>query len=76
MHPALWAIVGIVIYAAGFAITARAANLVDQRWDWLCLADDEDVFMAIVWPLVWLLATVALPLALLYRLATRDLKGD
>jgi uncharacterized BrkB/YihY/UPF0761 family membrane protein len=71
---ALWIILGIAIYATGFTITVRVVNLLDRRSDWF--GDGEDVMGAIIWPLVWLTVAVALPFALLYRLATRDLKGD
>ncbi|WP_188188016.1 hypothetical protein [Nonomuraea sp. SYSU D8015] len=69
----LWILATLALYAAGFMATARAANILDGRWEWLRLGDDDDVMAAIIWPLVWLVVIVALPFALLYRLATRDL---
>lgn len=69
---ALWIVLGIVIYAAGFTATARAVNLADRRWPFL--GQGEDVMLAIMWPLVLLAALVGAPLVLLYRFATRDLR--
>lgn len=72
---ALWIILGLVIYAAGFTATARIVNLLDRRYDWLQLGDGEDVMFAFMWPLVLLVAIAVVPLAMLYRFATRDLRG-
>ncbi|MCK2219723.1 hypothetical protein MF672_038900 [Actinomadura sp. ATCC 31491] len=70
---ALWIALAAIIYAAGFTATARAVNLLDRRWPQLRMGEGEDVMLAIMWPLV---AIAVVPLALLYRFATRDLKGD
>lgn len=71
---ALWIVLGIVLYMAGFTLTARAVNKLDQRWERLRLGVDEDVLAAIMWPIVWLAVLVWLPFSVLYHLATRDLK--
>ncbi|MEV4287384.1 hypothetical protein AB0K40_17910 [Nonomuraea bangladeshensis] len=73
---ALWIILGLITYAAGFTATARTVNLLNRRWPRLHLGDGEDVMLAIMWPLVLLAAAIGVPLMLLYRFATHDLKGD
>lgn len=71
---ALWITLGIVIYFAGFTATVRIVNLIDRRLH--ILGDGEDVMLAIMWPIVLVGAAVGVPLTLLYRFASRDLKGE
>lgn len=69
---ALWIVLGLIVYMAGFTATARAVTLLDRRFD--VLGEGEDVMLAIMWPLVLLAALVGVPLVMLYRFATRDLR--
>lgn len=69
---ALWIILSIVIYLAGFTATARTVNLLDRRFH--VLGEGEDQMLAIMWPLALLAALVGVPLVMLYRFATRDLR--
>lgn len=74
---ALWVILGLIVYLAGFTATARAVNLLDRRWQ--VLGQGEDVMIAIAWPIVALIGVASLvtvvPMTLLYRFAVRDLRG-